>query len=224
VLAPAERPPAAATARSRAGRVAAQVALAIAVVAALAGSATVAVRTPLPVARAEPVPAAGPLLDPVPPGPQPAAAVVTATTLTVPRLAIRRSALVDLGIDAAGVLVPPESTAVAGWYTGSAVPGQVGSTVIAGHVDSYAGPGVFFHLDRMRAGDLVSVGRSDGVAVRFRVTDVVVVPKDAFPTQQVYGLTPGPELRLITCGGEFDRQARRYLRNVVVSAVFVDAS
>lgn len=211
--------------RSRAGRVAAQVALAVAVVGALVGSATVAVRTPLPVDHTGAGPTPGPVLfDPVPPAPQPAAALAVATTLDVPRLKIRRSALVDLGLDASGALVPPDSTAVAGWYTGSAVPGEIGPTVIAGHVDSYEGPGIFFRLDQLRKGDLVSVGRSDGVTVRFRVTDVVIVPKDAFPTQQVYGPSPGPELRLITCGGEFDHQARRYLRNVIVSAEYVDAS
>ena len=104
------------------------------------------------------------------------------------------------------------------------MPGEVGPTVIAGHVDSYEGPGIFYRLDTLRPGDLVTVGRSDGVAIRYRVTDVVNVPKDAFPTRQVYGPTPGPKLRLITCGGEFDHSARRYLRNVVVSAVYADAS
>ena len=63
--------------------------------------------------------------------------------------------------------------------------------------------------------------RSDGRLVRYRVREVRVVAKDAFPTAQVYGPTPVPELRLITCGGEFDPDARRYLRNVVVSAVLV---
>jgi LPXTG-site transpeptidase (sortase) family protein len=129
-----------------------------------------------------------------------------------------------MGVDDAGVLIPPTSTAVAGWYTGSALPGEVGPTVIAGHVDSYAGPGIFFRLDTLRPGDLVSVGRSDGVTVRYRVTDVTTVPKDAFPTRQFYGPTADPELRLITCGGEFDHTDRRYLRNVVVSAVYADAS
>jgi len=122
-------------------------------------------------------------------------------------------------MDANGVLVPPDSYSVAGWFTGSAPPGDVGPTVIAGHVDSRAGPGVFYRLDDLRAGDVVTVGRSDGATARYRVTDVLVVAKTTFPTGRVYGPTPGPELRLITCGGEFDRSARRYLRNVVVSAV-----
>jgi sortase family protein len=204
-------------------RGAARIGLAIAVVAALLGSAVVAVRTPLPVSAAA-LPRAPVPFDPVPPGARPAAAVATATTLDVPRLRIRRSSLVELGVDAAGVLVPPASTAVAGWYTGSAVPGRVGPTVVAGHVDSSAGPGIFYRLDTLRPGDLVSVGRSDGVTVRYRVTEVLTVPKDAFPTDRVYGPTPDAELRLITCGGEFDHNARRYLRNVVVSAVYADAS
>lgn len=192
-------------------------------VAVLVGSTAVAVRTPPPVQSA-PAPSAAALFDPGPPIPQPADAVASATTLDVPRLGIHRSSLVELGVDSAGALVPPVSTAVAGWYTGSAVPGRIGPTVVVGHVDSHAGPGIFYRLDTLRSGDLVAVGRSDGVTVRYRVTDVRTVPKDAFPTAQVYGPTTGPELRLITCGGDFDHTARRYLRNVVVSAVYADAS
>jgi LPXTG-site transpeptidase (sortase) family protein len=209
-------------ARSRVSRVAAQIGLTVAVVAALVGSTTAAVTTRLPTpSEATPVPV---LFDPVPAAAAPVPVVAGATTLDVPRLGIDRSALVDLGVDASGVVIPPASTAVAGWLTGSAVPGEVGPSVIAGHVDSHLGPGIFFRLDTLRPGDMVSVGRSDGVTVRFRVTDVMIVPKNQFPTDEVYGPTPGSELRLITCGGEFDHKARRYLRNVVVSAVYVDAS
>jgi LPXTG-site transpeptidase (sortase) family protein len=215
-----------------ASRRGARIGLLVAVAAALVGSVVVAVRTPPPVqAPATPpavvVPVLPPgdvLFHPVPPEQQPAAVAATASTLDVPRLGISRSSLVGLGVDNAGELVPPASIAVAGWFTGSAVPGQVGPTVIAGHVDSYEGPGIFFRLDTLRSGDLVAVGRSDGVTVRYRVTDVATVAKDAFPTKAVYGPTPGSELRLITCGGEFDHTARRYLNNVVVSAVYADAS
>ena len=132
------------------------------------------------------------LFDPVPPAPQPAAAVATATTLDVPRLRIGRSSLVDLGVDGAGVLIPPDSTAVAGWYTGSAVPGEIGPTVIAGHVDSYEGPGIFYRLDTLRPGDLVSVGRSDGVTVRYRVTDVDDRPQGRLPHPTGLRPDPGP--------------------------------
>jgi sortase (surface protein transpeptidase) len=93
--------------------------------------------------------------------------------------------------------------------------------VIAGHVDSQNSPGVFFRLKDLGVGDEVTVGRSDGRTARYRVTGVLTVDKDAFPTQLVYGPTAGPELRLITCGGSFDRDSGHYLRNVVVSAVLV---
>jgi hypothetical protein len=91
--------------------------------------------------------------------------------------------------------------------------------VIAGHVDSKTGPAVFFRLRQLKPGALVVVGLSGGGSVRFRVTTVRSYPKDKFPTNEVYGPTPAPELRLITCGGEYDRRAASYLDNVVAFAV-----
>ena len=90
--------------------------------------------------------------------------------------------------------------------------------MIAGHVDSPTGPGVFFALEGPGpAATWSTVGRSDGRTAHYRVTDGAGVDKDRFPTEQVYGPTAGAELRLITCGGSFDRAAGHYLRNVVVS-------
>jgi sortase (surface protein transpeptidase) len=108
---------------------------------------------------------------------------------------------------------------VAGGFVGSATPGDRGPTIVAGHVDSRAGPGVFFRLRTVTVGAHVGVTRSDGRIVDYQIVDVHTMDKNNFPTEEVYGPTPGPELRLITCGGEFDRRDRRYLDNVVVSAV-----
>jgi LPXTG-site transpeptidase (sortase) family protein len=108
---------------------------------------------------------------------------------------------------------------VAGWYTGSPRPGAVGSAVIAGHIDSKAGPGVFFRLSSLRPGDRVYVRRADGTLTAFRVTAVHAYPKDSFPTAAVYGATPDSELRLVTCGGTFDYATGSYLSNTVVYAV-----
>jgi LPXTG-site transpeptidase (sortase) family protein len=118
--------------------------------------------------------------------------------------------------------VPPEDFARAGWFTRGPVPGETGPAVIAGHVDSADGPAVFFRLAELEDGDDVLVDRADGTTVRFTVTSVDRYPKDEFPTEQVYGPTPRAELRLITCGGEFDADARSYRDNVVVSAVLAD--
>lgn len=148
----------------------------------------------------------------------PEPAPVAATALRIPDLGVDVQ-LGEIDVDAAGVLVPPADPAVAGWFAGSPAPGDPGPSVIVGHVDSRAGPGVFFGLADIDLGAPVEVRRSDGRVATFRVVDVYDVPKDGFPTGRVYGPVPGPELRLITCGGEFDADARRYLRNVVVTAV-----
>jgi hypothetical protein len=137
--------------------------------------------------------------------------------LSIPVIGVRTS-LVDLGLRSNGTLQVPSSTAVAGWYTGSPRPGTVGAAVIAGHVDSRSGPGIFFWLRDLRPGDRIYVGRADGTMAVFTVTAVRKVAKDLFPTAAVYGPVADPELRLITCGGVFDRSLGSYLSNIVVFA------
>jgi hypothetical protein len=141
-----------------------------------------------------------------------------AVELRLPTVDVR-SALVELDVGPDGALQAPEDPDVAGWYVRGAVPGEPGPTVIAGHVDSYVGPAVFYKLDQLAPGDRVEVTRSDGRVFAYRVATVGEFPKNAFPTLRVYGPTPGPELRLITCGGVFDRHNRHYRDNVVVTAI-----
>jgi sortase (surface protein transpeptidase) len=129
------------------------------------------------------------------------------------------SELLRLGTDATGVLVPPDDFDRAGWFADGAVPGDVGPAVVAGHVDSVDGPAVFSRLGELGPGAEVLVDRADGTTARFAVTGVGRYPKRDFPTESVYGPTPRAELRLVTCGGEFDRPRRSYLDNVVVFAL-----
>jgi hypothetical protein len=128
------------------------------------------------------------------------------------------SELLRLGTDATGALVPPDDFQRAGWFADGTVPGDVGPAVVAGHVDSVDGPAVFSRLDDLVPGDEVLVGREDGTTARFTVTGVGRYPKSDFPTEAVYGPTPRAELRLVTCGGDFDRSRRSYVDNVVVFA------
>jgi len=139
------------------------------------------------------------------------------TWLSIPSLAIR-TRLIHLGLNRNGTLQVPSSTTVAGWYTKSPRPGTIGSAIIAGHVDSRTGPGIFFWLRTLHRGDRIYVGRADGTMAVFTVTKVRKFAKDEFPTKAVYGPVPDAELRLITCGGIFDRSLGRYLSNVVVFA------
>ncbi|RBY94926.1 class F sortase [Blastococcus sp. TBT05-19] len=135
----------------------------------------------------------------------------------VPRIDVD-STLDRLGLLADGSLETPADFGQAGWYGGGPAPGDVGPAVLAGHVDSTAGPAVFWRLREVVAGDEVLVDRADGSTARFTVTRVARHPKDAFPTDEVYGPTPDAQLRLITCGGEFDSSRRSYEDNVVVFA------
>ncbi|WP_307799463.1 class F sortase [Micromonospora antibiotica] len=139
------------------------------------------------------------------------------TRVRVARIGVD-SPLTALDLDRAGTLVPPADFTRAGWYGGGPAPGDPGPAVIAGHLDSRRGPAVFARLGELRPGDRIEVWRG-GRRVPFRVTGALRTPKDAFPTATVYGPTPGPELRLITCGGDFDRRVGHYRDNVVVFAV-----
>lgn len=150
-----------------------------------------------------------------PPLPHAGRRVPRPVSLVIPAIGVRTS-LIRLGRTAHGTLQVPTSTSVAGWYLASPRPGEIGSAVVAGHIDSYAGPGVFFRLRLLRPGNLVYVRRTDGTLAVFRVYAEHMYVKTRFPTQRVYGPEPDAELHLITCGGVFDSATGHYLSNVVV--------
>ena len=143
--------------------------------------------------------------------------------LDVPSIGVR-STLLQLGVNPdRTVQVPPlEKDSKAGWFQYSPTPGELGPAVLLGHVDSAAfGPGVFYRLGALKPGETVDVTRSDRTVAEFVVDRVESYPKDAFPSQEVYGNTPDAQLRLITCGGIFDRATRNYENNIVAYAHLV---
>jgi len=162
---------------------------------------------------------------PVPPGATPApaapvvdpAAVPAPVSVAVPAIGVR-SELVGLGIAADGTAEVPTDYDQAGWFTGGGRPGARGPTVLLGHVDSTDGPAVFYALRDLVVGDVVEVTVADGSTARYAVTGTEQVAKDEFPTAAVFGATAEDVLRLVTCTGAFDRGARSYTDNRVVSA------
>jgi sortase (surface protein transpeptidase) len=126
-----------------------------------------------------------------------------------------------LGRAADGTVEVPSDFATAGWFQDGPRPGQPGPAVVLGHVDSKRGPAVFSRLPELVAGAEVFVDRADGSTAAFRVTATQRVPKAAFPTDLVYGPTLEPSLRLVTCGGTFDRATGSYRDNVIVYADLV---
>jgi hypothetical protein len=126
--------------------------------------------------------------------------------------------VIRVGLDRAGALEVPSGWDDAGWYVHGPRPGEPGPAVIVGHVDSTSGPAVFYRLGALQRGAAIRVVHRDGSAVRFRVRRVERWPKGGFPTRRVYGATRRPALRLITCGGAFDRSTGHYLDNTIVFA------
>lgn len=182
-----------------------------------ARASTPAASSPAAAAPSAPVPVPVDASDPTAGLSPEQAAAARPVRLEIPSIGVATD-LVDLGVDPAGALEVPTDFARAGWFTRSALPGVQGPEVIAGHVDDQDGPAVFYRLREMVAGDEVTVVRGDGAKVVYRVDGVEQHPKDAFPTTSVYGPSPGAVLRLITCGGSFDRAVGHYRDNTVVYA------
>jgi len=141
----------------------------------------------------------------------------TPVRVQIPSIGVN-SELMQLGLAGNGTMEVPPSGFPAGWFTGAPTPGQIGPAVIAGHVDWSGAEGVFFNLREVKTGDKVDVARADGSTAVFNVSAVEEYPKDAFPTNKVYGDLDHPGLRVITCGGSFDHAARSYVDNIVVYA------
>ena len=141
-------------------------------------------------------------------------------SVDIPAIGVH-SKLLHLGVNTDGSLEVPSvatSASKAAWYKYSATPGQIGSAVIEGHVDSYHGPAVFFRLGALRPGDTIDVTLADGIMAIFRVTGVREYAKTKFPARIIYGATDYAALRLITCGGAFDYITGHYRSSTVVFA------
>jgi hypothetical protein len=198
--------------------------MATGLVLAFAGSHTLRwTRPPLP-PRSEALPVAALPRHPAP-GSGPLRPMVRSVPLSldIPSIGVRAK-IIPLGLRPDGSpAVPPLTTPfVTSWYDPGPTPGAPGAAVIFGHVDSAAvGPAVFYNLGRLRTGDRVDVTLADQRIAVFRVYGVRLYPKPDFPVQGVYGYTQWPTLRLVTCGGEFDRRTGQYLGNVVVFAEYV---
>ncbi|MGH7161167.1 MAG: class F sortase [Acetobacteraceae bacterium] len=146
-------------------------------------------------------------------------------SVNIPAIGVA-SKLLHLGLNSDGTMQVPSLTTSANeaaWYKYSAAPGQIGASVIEGHVDSYRGPAVFFRLGALHPGDAVDVTLADGITAIFRVTGVREYLKSNFPAKSIYGSTGYAALRLITCGGTFDYATGHYLSSTVVFASLVSS-
>jgi Sortase domain len=136
------------------------------------------------------------------------------TTLRIPAIGVSVS-LSSLGLNTDGTVQVPTNYQQPGWYKLGPSPGQMGSSVILGHVDDFKGPAVFFKLGSLRVGSDVEVTLADGVVADFVVKAVKTYLKVQFPAKKVYVSQGFSALQLVTCGGKFDSKTGHYLSNVV---------
>ncbi|MEE1807231.1 class F sortase [Streptomyces sp. BE133] len=141
------------------------------------------------------------------------------TRLQIPSLAVK-APFTDLSIGADGRLnpPPPNDSNLVGWFKGGVTPGERGAAIVAGHVDTTTGPAVFLQLQFLKPGSTVDITRANGSVATFKVDSVETFSKAKFPDKRVYSDTPSAQLRLITCGGPYNRKAKHYEDNVVAFA------
>ncbi len=184
--------------------------------------------TPTPTPTADPTPSPSATVSPTPeptPTPSPTPKPLSTPTyydgvepvrIEIPAIGVDAN-VVDLAIGPGDPEVPEEWDD-AGWYTNTRNPGEIGPSVVAGHIDSKSGPAVFYRLDELVAGDEIIVSGEDGESRTFVVQDSGQYPKENLP-DEVFGYGERvPELRVITCGGSFDRSVGHYEDNLVVYA------
>ncbi len=138
--------------------------------------------------------------------------------IQIPKIELDTTFVPPLGLNPDKTVTVPDNYTEVGWYKGGATPGEIGPSVILGHVDSYQGPAVFYHLGKLEKGDEISIEREDGSIAVFVVEELERYDQDEFPTELVYGQIEYAGLRLVTCSGTFNKAEQKYSHNLVVYA------
>ncbi|WP_084599539.1 class F sortase [Pontibacillus chungwhensis] len=140
---------------------------------------------------------------------------IVPTHLSIPAIDVDTQ-IEKVGILDNGQMGVPDSTKTVGWFEPSTKPGNTGNSVIAGHVDSYKGPAVFFYLKDLEKGDEVTVTDKDGEKRTYIVKALESYPYDNSPIEEIFGTTDKKRLNLITCTGTFDQETNNHLERLVV--------
>jgi sortase (surface protein transpeptidase) len=131
------------------------------------------------------------------------------TTLETTRLNLERSLMV------------PKDASIAAWYDQGPKPGNAGTALITGHLESRLGPGIFYNLKNLVIGDEIVIRRENDEAV-FHVDKLESYFQDhRFPWTEVYSTNGYSQLRIITCDGEYNSLTDKYSKNLVVFATLL---
>lgn len=137
--------------------------------------------------------------------------------IIIPTIGVQAN-VIHLGLNPDQTLEVPKKDEEVGWYTGSPTPGEIGPSVMVGHLDSTVGAAVFYNLKKLKPGDVIEIQRQDGSIAKFQAESMEMFSQDNFPTDKVYGQIDYAGLRLITCAGTYSRAKGHYSDNLVVFA------
>ncbi|MFC5775586.1 class F sortase [Ectobacillus antri] len=137
------------------------------------------------------------------------------TKISIPRLSLEAQ-VVPVQLTTDGAMEVPKDVKKVGWYALGAAPGEIGTAVLAGHVDNYIGPGIFFYLKRIRLGDEIMVYGEDGKKLTFTVFKKEVYPFNQAPVEEIFSAADGKYLNIITCDGRYDRRTENHEKRLVV--------
>ncbi|WP_226670393.1 class F sortase [Metabacillus litoralis] len=140
---------------------------------------------------------------------------IVPTQIEIPSINVQAS-ITKQGLNNKGQMIIPDNGEEVAWYEPGAQPGEEGNAVLAGHVDDYTGPAVFFYLKELKPGDDVIVYDAKGKKLLFRVEKIQSYPKDEAPLQKIFGPTTEPRLNLITCTGLYNRSTNEHEERLVV--------
>jgi hypothetical protein len=170
-----------------------------------------------PTATARPQPTGPPPTATPEPAAAPQASAGLPQRIRIPRLRIDTS-VEHVGLTQDGAMDVPKRYDTVGWYKLGTRPGEIGSAVMAGHLDSKTGPAIFWRLRELRPGDDLFVRSDDGQERRFVVQGTETYRFDDAPLERIFAAADGALLNLITCGGTFDRRSENYDQRLVVFA------
>ena len=143
--------------------------------------------------------------------------------LIIPSLNINAN-IQYVGVNAKGNMMAPDNFTDVSWYKYGAVPGNVGSAVLAGHVDNGLGlDGVFKHLTDLKVNDDVYIEERDGTKLHFKVSDIEVYPYNSVPTNTLFAQNDAARLNLITCDGSWVSGQDTYDHRIVIYTRLVNS-
>jgi sortase A len=149
--------------------------------------------------------------------------VINPVELRIPAIGVDAN-VQDVALAPDGSMDIPSNFTDVAWYTLGYAPGQAGNAVFDGHVSSTDAAGVFFNIQDLVPGNLVSVIGDDGTVLTFQVDDVESYPLDSAPVDTIFGSTGVPQIVLITCGGDWHPDVHLFDHRTVVYAPLVSVT